>query len=147
MLKKSLILLTFLISSYLTGCASVPMAPEEDDKARKEFSSPTQGSAGLYIYRNSTFGGALKKSVYVDGELLGETAPKTYFYKEVPPGEHTLSTESEFSNNDMMLKTEGGKNYFVRQYIKFGLVVGGANLELVSEEDGKKGVLECKLAK
>ena len=44
------------------------------------------------------------------------------------------------------LDAKGGQNYFVRQYIKFGVVVGGANFELVSEEEGKQGVLECKLA-
>jgi hypothetical protein len=70
----------------------------------------------------------------------------TYFYKEVQSGGHILSTESEFSNNDLLLDAEAGRNYFVRQYIKMGLFVGGANLELVSEEEGKKGVLECKLA-
>ncbi len=47
----------------------------------------------------------------------------------------------------MMLTAECGKNYFIRQYIKFGVFVGGANLELVTEDEGKKGVLECKLAK
>jgi len=71
----------------------------------------------------------------------------TYFYKEVSPGQHTLSTQSEFGNNDMIIKTDQGKNYFVRQYIKMGVFIGGANLELVSEEDGKKGVSECNLAK
>ncbi|MCK4711050.1 MAG: DUF2846 domain-containing protein, partial [Gammaproteobacteria bacterium] len=96
--------------------------------------------------RNSSFGGALKKSVYIDGELIGETAPMTYFFKEVHAGKRKLSTESEFSENDLILDTESGKNYFVRQYIKMGVFVGGANLELVSMENGKKGVLECKLA-
>ncbi len=71
----------------------------------------------------------------------------TYFYKEVQRGKHKLSTESEFSNNDLSIDAEKGRNYFVRQYIKMGLLVGGANLELVSEDEGMKGVLECKLAK
>ena len=146
MLKKVLIILTLVISTYLTGCASVPMASVEKDNERKEFALPPQESAGLYIYRNSTFGGALKKTVFVDGGFVGETAPMTYFYIDVKPGIHVLSTESEFSNNDLELNTKGGQNYFVRQYIKFGVFVGGANLELVSGEEGKQGVLECKLA-
>lgn len=147
MLKKSLIIISLVISSFLTGCATVPLAPVEEDTARKTFTSPPQGTTGLYIFRNSTLGGALKKSIYIDGELIGESAPMTYFYKEISPGEHILSTESEFSNNDLIVTTEGGQNYFVRHYIKMGLFVGGANLEIVSEEEGKKGVLECKLAK
>jgi len=136
-----------LLSFYISGCASVPMAAIEDDEARKEFRPPSQGHAGLYIYRNSSFGGALKKSVYLDGEFIGETAPMTYFYREIKSGEIRLSTESEFSNNDLTIVADSGKNHFVRQYIKIGLFVGGADLELVSEEEGRKGVLECKLAK
>ena len=123
------------------------MASVEEDNAKKQFSSPRKNMGGLYIFRNSNFGGALKKSVFLDGELIGETAPMTYFYKDIKEGKHSLSTESEFSNNDLILDVKKGLNYFVRQYIKFGLFVAGAGLELMSEEEGKKGVLESKLAK
>jgi len=147
MLRKPLILFALVLSTCLVGCATVPMATTSDDQLRKEFSPPSNGNAGLYIYRNSTFGGALRKSIYIDDQLLGESAPMTYLYKEVTPGEHIISTESEFGNNDLNVNTEAGMNYFIRQYIKFGVFVGGSNLELVPEEEGKKGVLECKLAK
>lgn len=147
MIKKTTTLLALAIVSLLSGCASVPMASSEEDNIKKQFSAPPQGSSGLYIYRNSNFGGALTKDVYLDGKLIGETAPMTYFYKRVKSGKHTLSTESEFSNNDLILQTKSGKNYFVKQFIKMGLFVGGAGLEISSEKDGKKGVLECGLAK
>jgi len=147
MLKKLLIILTITTSSYLTGCASVPMASMEEDNLKKQFTAPPQGTSGLYIYRNTNLGGALKKDVYIDGKLIGETAPMTYFYKRVKAGKHTLSTESEFSDNDLILQAESGKNHFINQYIKMGLFVGGAGLELASEKNGKKGVLECELAK
>jgi hypothetical protein len=147
MLKKALMLLTLVLSFYLTGCATVPMASIEDDQLRKQFSAPSEGRAGVYLYRNSNFGSALTKTIYIDGQIVGATAPMTYFYREVSPGQHTLSTQSEFGNNDLILMTNPGLNYYVRQYIKMGVFVGGANLELVPEEDGKKGVSECKLAK
>lgn len=138
--------IVLLFSLLLSACASVPMAPPDVDMQKKAFSPPTEGVAGIYIYRNSNIGGALAKSVYIDGKLIGETAPMVYFYKQVNAGQHKLSTESEFGENDLVLDTEAGKNYFVHQYMKFGLLVGGAGLEAVSEEEGKKGVLECKLA-
>jgi len=147
MFKKVLMLLTLVLSVYLTGCATVPMAPTADDQLRKQFSAPSEGSAGLYIYRNSHFGAALTKTIYIDGQLVGATAPMSYFYREVSPGQHTLSTQSEFGNNDLIIMTNPGMNYYVRQYIKMGVFVGGANLELVLEEDGKKGVSKCELAK
>ena len=145
-MRKIIIVASLILSAFLNGCATVPMASVESDEERKAFSPPSQGTAGLYIYRNSALGSALKKSVYVDGQLVGETASMTYFYKEVQPGKRVLSTESEFSNNELTLDAIAGQNYFVKQYIKIGLFVGGANLEIVSEEKGKKGVLQCKLA-
>ena len=147
MLRKMLILLTLAFSIYLTGCATVPMAPTADDQLRKQFSAPAEDKAGLYIYRNSTFGGALTKVIYIDDQVVGATAPMTYFYRVISPGQHTLATQSEFSNNDLIITANPGLNYYVRQYMKMGVFVGGANLELVSEEEGRKGVSECNLAK
>lgn len=139
MLKK--IVISFFALGVLAGCSSVPMESVEKSNLVKQFSAPKEGSAGLYVYRAGSFGGALKKSVWVDGKCLGETAPDVFFYDQIKGGtEHKLSTESEFSANDLVVKMDAGKNYFVRQYIKLGVFVGGAGLELVSEEDGKKAV-------
>lgn len=135
------------ISLLFSGCASVPMAPKEQDQQLKSFAKPSADMSGIYIYRNSFVGQALKKNVYIDGALLGESANKVYFYKAVNAGKHKLSTESEFSNNDIELSTEGGKNYFVEQYIKMGAFVGGAALKVMTEEEGQKGVLSTNLAK
>ncbi|HIF17903.1 MAG TPA: DUF2846 domain-containing protein [Cycloclasticus sp.] len=144
-MNKVLLGLVLLLSLY--GCASVPMASDAEDHAKKQFTSPPSEIAGLYIYRNSNFGGALKKTLSIDGEVIGESAPMTYFYRELNPGKHILSTESEFSDNIATLNVEGGKNYYMEHFIKVGVFVGGANFTFVSEEVGQKGVLECKLAK
>ncbi|MGI2079602.1 DUF2846 domain-containing protein [Shewanella putrefaciens] len=108
---------------------------------------PADNKSGIYIYRNSFVGQALKKNIYINGEMIGESANKVFFYKEVEPGEQTLSTESEFSENDLKVSTEGGKNYFFEQYIKMGVFVGGAGLKAVFDAEGMKNVQECKLAK
>ena len=146
-MKNSLLFVVVLIfTSWLSGCATVPMAPSSQDQAMKAFNPPAKGMSGLYIFRDSSLGGALLKSIYIDGKFLGESGPNVYFYTEVKPGEHTLSTESEFSENHLKLATEAGKQYFIRQYIKMGLFVGGANFEIVPAGEGKKAVMECKLA-
>ena len=51
--------------------------------------------AGIYIYRNESFGSAIKLTVEMDGRVIGETAAKTYLYKEVTPGKHTLVSHAE----------------------------------------------------
>ena len=131
----------------LAGCAAVPMAPESKSSEAKQFSPPPDGEAGLYVFRDSQLGGALKKDIWVDGECLGESASRTFFYRTVAGDkEHTISTESEFSPNNLVLFMKAGVNYFVRQYIKLGLFVGGANLKVVDATEGENAVRELGLA-
>jgi len=127
---------------FTSGCAvKVPMEPKEISAKAKLFDAPSAGNSGLYVYRLSGVGGRLKKDIFIDSKCLGESAPKVFFYETVKGNqEHTVSTESEFSANNLKIKTESGKNYFVRQYIKMGVFVGGANLKLVDEEEGKKAI-------
>jgi hypothetical protein len=119
-----------MISVLFTGCASVDLESPEASQSAKEFAAPSTGKAGLYVYRDSFVGKALKKDVWIDGECLGETANKIFFHTEVEANKnHEISTESEFSPNVLSLYTDEGKNYFVIQYIKMGVFVGGAELE------------------
>ncbi|MCA8977789.1 MAG: DUF2846 domain-containing protein [Planctomycetes bacterium] len=118
------------------------MAPPEQDAASKTFTPPTDAAA-VYIYRDTFVGQALKKTLSIDGVVIGETANGVFFRREVGPGPHTLSTESEFGDNKLDFTAEIGRLYFFEQYIKMGVFVGGANLQAVSEEDGKAAVLGC----
>lgn len=136
-----------LAAALISGCASVPMESKEASAKAKQFNPPATGNSGLYIYRDSFVGKALKKDIRVDGKCVGESAPDVFFYDEVKGGqEHKISTESEFSPNDLTIKTVAGQNYFIRQYIKLGVFVGGANLELINEEEGKKAISSLELA-
>ncbi|MBV1775354.1 DUF2846 domain-containing protein [Burkholderiaceae bacterium DAT-1] len=130
----------------LGGCASVPMADSAADSRAKQFVAPKNGNASLYIYRNSMLGAALSREVKLDGASVGKTANKTYFYKEIAPGSHTLTSEGGSSDNRVILNAEPGKTYFVRQFITMGLLSGGSGVEMVSEAEGRSGVAECKLA-
>jgi hypothetical protein len=137
-----------LVPSLFVGCASVPMESDAVSAKAKSFSPPADGNSGLYLYRSSGLGTALKKDIWVDGNCIGETAPNMFFYEEVKGNiEHKVSTESEFSANELLLTAESGKHYFIKQYMKPGLLVGGANLDLVNEKEGKEDISELGMAK
>ena len=143
---KKIVFLT-MTSVLFAGCASVPTEQAEVSNVLKQVKAPSANNAGLYIYRsNSMVGGALKKDVWVDDECIGETARGTFFYHEVLGNiQHKVSTESEFSPNDLIIDTKAGDNYFVKQYIKPGLIVGGAGLKLVTEAEGKQAISDLDL--
>lgn len=139
----------FVVATALliSGCASVDMASKEESAKAKEFKQPTQGNAGVYIYRDSFAGKALKKNIWIDSKCVGESAADVFFYTEVEGGKpHKVETESEFSPNTLEMMFETGKNYFIRQFIKIGVFVGGADLEQIPEEEGKAAVSKLEMA-
>ena len=145
---KIVSVITITATLLISGCASVDMASKAESAKAKEFNPPSQGTAGVYIYRDSFVGKALKKDVWIDGKCIGESAPDVFFYTEVDGGKnHKVDTESEFSPNTLELMFETGKNYFIRQFIKIGVFVGGAGLEQIAEEQGKKDVAKLEMAK
>lgn len=146
MYKKIITTLAAVCLTLLSACASVPMASQQKDAELKQFKAPPDNKAGLYIFRNTFVGKALKKTVTLDGAVIGETANKVYFYRAIEAGKHDISTESEFSDNVTAFDAVAGKNYFAEQFIKLGAFVGGASVRMVDEEVGKKNVLECGLA-
>ncbi|HHQ4564251.1 DUF2846 domain-containing protein [Aeromonas veronii] len=146
---KKLVVAAAVMASLLSGCASVPMESTDRSDMAKKFILPKDGKAGIYIFRKDTIvGAALKKDVWIDGECVGETAKGIFFYNEVDGDKtHTLSTESEFSPNDLMLDTKKGNLYFVEQYLKMGAFVGGAGLKLYDKEAGMQEVSKLNLGK
>jgi hypothetical protein len=145
---KTLSVITLTAAILISGCASVDMASKAESAKAKEFNSPSEGTAGVYVYRDSFVGKALKKDVWIDGKCIGESAPDVFFYTEVEGGKnHKVDTESEFSPNTLELMFETGKNYFIRQFIKMGVFVGGAGLEQIAEEQGKKDVAKLEMAR
>lgn len=136
-----------LVLVLMSGCASVKMESEQASNKAKQFLPPSSGNSGLYIYRDGNLGAALKKNLWVDGKCIGESAPGVFFYTDVGGGsQHTVSTQSEFSPNKITHFFEAGKNYFIRQYIKLGVFIGGADLELVAEERGRADISKLALA-
>ena len=146
--SKLVLLVSVLLVALFSGCSTVPLEPKEVADQAKSFSTPSEGNAGLYVYRDSFVGQALKKDVFIDDKCLGETANGIFFYESIKGDmEHKLSTESEFSANELSFKTNSGKNYYVRQYIKMGVFVGGAGLEEVDEKEAQEAISKLDMAK
>jgi hypothetical protein len=132
-----------ILAGALAGCASVPMAPVEADARAKTFAT-TSETANVYIYRNETFGGAIKMPVLINGTLAGDTGPMTYIYRQLPPGKHSITSKTE-NDSTITLEVVGGRNYFVWQEVKMGLWAPRSLLQQVDEPKGRAAVGECKL--
>lgn len=138
------ILLAVIVAAGFAGCASVPMGDAKQDAALKTFST-TQEKSGVYIYRNESFGGAIKMDVELDGQSIGQTGANTYLYKEVAAGKHTIRSKAE-NTDSIEIDAKPGKLSYIWQEVKMGVFYARSKLHLVDEAEGQKGVLETKLA-
>jgi hypothetical protein len=132
------------LSFGIVGCASVPMGDPQQDAALKTFHVPAN-QAGIYVYRTESIGGAVKMDVAVDGAPIGQTAAKTFLYKEVAPGKHEITSKAE--NTDALeIDAKPGTLTYVWQEVKMGFMFARNKLHLMSETEGKSGVMETQLA-
>jgi len=138
------LLIASAIALNLVGCASVNMGTPQQDATAKTFKAPAD-KAAIYVYRNESMGGAVKMDVAIDGQPVGQTAAKTFLYKEVAPGKHVVESKSE-NTDKVEVDAKPGMLYFIWQEVKMGALYARTKLHLVSEEEGKKGVNETKLA-
>ncbi len=132
------------VASLLSGCASVPMASMEDDTHAKEFKVDPEKSR-IYLYRSESFGGAIKVPVTLNGRMMGQTAPKTYYVWDVAPGKQDITCIGE-STGSLTIETKPSMAYYVWQEMKMGMWAAGCALHEVAASEGQKAVKDCKLA-
>ena len=138
------LIFTVLFAANLVGCASVNMGSAHQDAEAKKFIAPKE-NAGLYVYRNESLGPAIKMEVDLDGASMGQNVAKTYLYKEIKPGKHTLTSKAE-NNDTLEIDAKPGMLYYVWQEVKMGIFYARTKLHLVNESEGQLGVNETKLA-
>lgn len=125
------------------GCVSIPRAPKERDAEVKAFKA-TPGKANLYVFRDETFGSPNTMTVLLDGKLVGQTQGHTFLFAQVDPGPHKLVSQAE-NDFELPFTAAAGKNVFVWQEVKMGVIKARSNLQLVDEARGQQGVNACEL--
>ena len=88
-MKKIVVVSALLAALTLTGCASVPLASNSESVKAKSFPVPSEGHSGLYVYRDSFAGKALKKDVYLDGKCVERLRIKYFSISKSSQGSHT----------------------------------------------------------
>ena len=137
------LLATFVASFILVGCASKSnYAPKEVSDNAKLFNKPSDGKAGIYIYRIVSPGGQFEMDLFIDDKFIASSYSNMFYYLEVDGDkEYKISTESVLSPNHIFLKVEKNKLYFIRHFTVPGFFPHPAYLKVASEEDGKNSIL------
>ena len=154
-MKSLLHILMFCMLSVMT---SAGMA--ESGSGPASATRLSANMAGVFVYRNTgVMGKALVEQVWLDGQLLGDLPNGSYFYLELKPGAHVLSSRATGGENDLHFEVTAGRNhYFSQVFVRkvpvvgalplVGSVVGAfaSNAKFVEagDEDGVANLADCK---
>jgi len=136
---KTITLSLLLPILALAGCASGPKFNEYSNN----IPVLSDDAGRVYVYRTSAFGAAIQPSVRIDGEVVGKSVPKGFFYVDRLAGSHEISTSTE-AKRSLTLNLEPGDEKYVRLEVKMGLLVGHIKPVLVESSVGKEEIIKTK---
>jgi len=126
-----------VVLGLLGGCVYTPTAPREWDSWAKSFEAHPS-AATIYVYRDVYNRPDERATLYMDGKLVGETRPGTFFRIDTVPARHVFHGIG-LDPGYLAVDARAGQIYFVRMD-----VVGRHTLyKIQSEQVGKKQLQAC----
>lgn len=116
-------MIVFLLFTY--ACASVPLAPSEEEMRIKNMPPPPD-KALLYVYRdNLFFGSAVMYHIYIDEQRIGGSlAVNNFLVIALEPGEHRFSyvashlapsaLSAYLSDDYLPVQVDAGRKYYIK---------------------------------
>jgi hypothetical protein len=102
--------------TLLPGCVAAILASMEPEQRASMFLVP-QDKAVIYFYREKSGMDPVSVTLTLNGESIGEPGERGFLYREVVPGEYTVSL-SVTDADSVKLTVEAGRTYFIGEDIE-----------------------------
>lgn len=130
----------------VTACASVPTAPQSMVQSARTY-TPTKGKARIYIWRpNSMFGSAIRFTIQVNGQTIGQVTKGTFLMTEVDPGRAAIAVPTNESFEVVHVDVVADQVYFVKVWPRMGALSARAGIERSSDSEGRDAVNSSRMA-
>ncbi|MDJ0793632.1 MAG: DUF2846 domain-containing protein [Woeseiaceae bacterium] len=138
--KAGLLALLATVVAF-AGCASGPAFEEYESQMQ----AVGDGKGRIYMYRPSSLGAAVKPAIRVNGDAVGTSSAKGFFYVDLPPGDYTIAASTE-AKRSLDVTLDAGEEMYVRLEMKMGAFVGHVKPVLVEASVGKEEIKKTKYA-
>jgi hypothetical protein len=129
--RRLILSLAVAATALLAGCASGPKFTEVAQSLPKL----KEGEGRIYFFRSSSMlGAAIQPDIRLNGNVVGESKPGSFFFIDRPAGSYTASTQTETEKTGSFT-LDAGETKYVRTSPSIGLLVGRI---VVSIEDPVK---------
>lgn len=135
-----------LAAVVLAACQTAPLGDPARSTELKSF-APNPSVGQVYVCRDGRFmGAAVTPTIEVNGRAVTNLTPNTFFYVELPPGEHTIVAKTFEHDSKFPFKIAAGEQVFFQTWISMGVLVGRGLIDSIPAADGKKCVTAGNLA-
>lgn len=124
----------------LVSCASGPSYAE----ALKTMPPIPKGKGRVFVYRDTSFGAAIRPKIRIDDQPVGTSVAKGFCYSDQMPGPHVISLVTEWKHKDTVTVTAGQPS-FVRTHVTMGAFVGHVIPTALSTSEAESEIQNCKL--
>ena len=129
------------VLAVLAGCASTPEASLSSDADAKRFDT-APNAAIVYIYRPTGAGRGVS-TIWVNGRLVGESLPRTFYRVPVRPGRTRITTSAN-DPGKLEFDTQLDGVYFVEARVEGETQSEAAStFRRITPEIGKAAIVSC----
>jgi len=141
-MKKMFKIIVLFCLLFTIGCASGPKYMEVAQTIPEL--NPDKGR--IYVYRSTILGAAIQPDVKLNGEVIGSSIARGFYFVDREPGDYKLMTSTEVDRSPSFI-LEADQIRYVRLNVSMGFFVGHVYPELVEEVIAQKELQECSYVK
>lgn len=139
-MRRVIFIIATLTAIFLAGCSS--NAPPIDNLLSKDLKQPND-AAIVYIFRPyNFFAGGRSPDFTVNGAKIGEIENNRYLYFYTYPGEMILAKRVDGNIEQLKIKFEAGKKYYLKFHLDSGL---NGDFSQLSQQEGLKYLRELNM--
>jgi hypothetical protein len=140
MMRRVIFIIAILTAIFLAGCSS--NAPPIDNLLSKDLKQPND-AAIVYIFRPyNFFAGGASPDFDFNGTKIGKIENNRYLYFYTYPGEMIFAKRVDGNIEQLKIKFEAGKKYYLKYHLDSGL---DADFSQLSQQEGLKYLRELNM--
>lgn len=128
----------FIVPIFINCASTIQFANYPNQKVEIEDSTKSR----IYVYRPTSFGGAISIPILSGNKLIGNTGSNGYLCWEEEPGEMTLQAKAE-NIDTLKFRSMSGQQYYVKQSIRMGALYARNDLAIVEIKEALKEMSSC----
>lgn len=129
-----------VLVAFSSSCRA--SGPSYDEVASAMPPIPAQHGRIFFFRDGNIFGAAIQPQIKLNGEAVGKSSPRGFFFVDAPPGDYSVTCATEVERA-LVFTLAAEESKYVRTFCTPGLLAGRVSPELFDPSEGEREVRRC----